>query len=356
MKIHLAENIRKFRKELGLTQEQLAEAMGVSVGAVHKWETGLSTPEITLIVKLANFFNTSVDVLLGYEMKDNRVQAVTERLNQYYIHRDYSGLEEAEQALVKYPNSFWVVYISAYMYMAFGAQCNNAAWLKRALELMENSERLLSQNTNPMINLMTIQGSEAIIYYRLGELEHAVEILNSSNAGGHHNPEIGTLYTMLPNGLDKATEYLSGAMVSIISDLESMIPGYIKLYVGRKEYGRAEQFLDWAFGVTDGLRENDELNALDKMKAAFLICRSYIQIQCGKEEEARKTFKKAVKLAKEFDANPDYDFNHLRFIEMSKEVIAYDILGENAIDAIKTMVEMLDNVELTNLWEKLAEE
>ena len=339
---------------MGLTQEQLAEAMGVSVGAVHKWETGMSTPEITLIVKLANFFNTSVDVLLGYEMKDNRVQAVTERLNQYYIHRDYNGLEEAEQALVKYPNSFWVVFTSAYMYMAFGAQSNNRAWLKRALELMENSERLLSQNPDPTINQMTIQGSEGIIYYILGDLEHAVEILNRSNAGGHHNPEIGTLYTLLPNGSEKAAEYLSGALVNIISDLESMIPGYIKLYVGRKDYARADQFLDWAFSVTDGLRENDTLNALDKIKAAFLICRSYIQIQCNKEAEAKKTFKKAVNLAKEFDGNPDYDFNHLRFIEMSREVIACDILGETAMDAIKTMVGIMDNVELTNMWEEFA--
>ena len=69
MTIRLSENIRKCRKQLGLTQEQLAEAMGVSIGAVHKWETGLSTPDITLIVALANFFDTSVDAMLGYEFR-----------------------------------------------------------------------------------------------------------------------------------------------------------------------------------------------------------------------------------------------------------------------------------------------
>ena len=39
----LAVNIRAFRKDRGLTQEQLAEVFGVTVGAVHKWEVGLST-------------------------------------------------------------------------------------------------------------------------------------------------------------------------------------------------------------------------------------------------------------------------------------------------------------------------
>ena len=42
MKGKLSENIRRFRREENLTQEQLAEAMGVSVSAVHKWESGVS--------------------------------------------------------------------------------------------------------------------------------------------------------------------------------------------------------------------------------------------------------------------------------------------------------------------------
>lgn len=40
MKIQLAENIRDLRKKRALTQEQLAEALGVTAGAVYKWESG----------------------------------------------------------------------------------------------------------------------------------------------------------------------------------------------------------------------------------------------------------------------------------------------------------------------------
>lgn len=42
MKIKLSENIRKLRRERSLTQEQLAEVPGVTVGAVYKWEAGVS--------------------------------------------------------------------------------------------------------------------------------------------------------------------------------------------------------------------------------------------------------------------------------------------------------------------------
>ena len=65
MEITLAENVRKLRKERRLTQEQLAEVLGVTTGAVYKWESGMSVPDISLIMEMADFFDTSVDVLLG---------------------------------------------------------------------------------------------------------------------------------------------------------------------------------------------------------------------------------------------------------------------------------------------------
>lgn len=67
MKINLANSIRKHRKNRKMTQEQLAEALGVSVGAVYKWEAGLSLPELNLTVEIADFFDESVDALQIYE-------------------------------------------------------------------------------------------------------------------------------------------------------------------------------------------------------------------------------------------------------------------------------------------------
>ena len=69
MQIRLAENIRALRRQHRFTQEQLAESLGVTPGAVYKWEAGLSQPELAIIVELSDLFDTSVDVLLGYEMK-----------------------------------------------------------------------------------------------------------------------------------------------------------------------------------------------------------------------------------------------------------------------------------------------
>ena len=113
MENKLAENIRTFRKQRALTQEQLAEVLGVTVGAVYKWEARLSQPELSTIMELADFFDTSVDVLLGYELKDNRLRATAARLKKYQSDKDEAGLAEAEKALKKYPNSFEIVFNAA---------------------------------------------------------------------------------------------------------------------------------------------------------------------------------------------------------------------------------------------------
>lgn len=53
MKLSIAANIRKLRKEHAMTQEQLAEALGVTFAAVSKWERGVATPELNLIAEMA---------------------------------------------------------------------------------------------------------------------------------------------------------------------------------------------------------------------------------------------------------------------------------------------------------------
>lgn len=69
MNLKIGEVIYRLRKEHHLTQEQLAQAIGVSVPAVSKWETGTTYPDITLLPKIAQFFECSIDELMAYEQK-----------------------------------------------------------------------------------------------------------------------------------------------------------------------------------------------------------------------------------------------------------------------------------------------
>lgn len=63
----LGKRIMEHRKQLGLTQDQLAEKLGVTAQAVSKWENDLSCPDITMLPRLAEIFGTTTDALLGRE-------------------------------------------------------------------------------------------------------------------------------------------------------------------------------------------------------------------------------------------------------------------------------------------------
>ncbi|MDR0917343.1 MAG: helix-turn-helix domain-containing protein [Oscillospiraceae bacterium] len=71
MSITISENLKKLRRASDLTQEELAEIIGVSPQTVSKWERGENFPDITFLPALANYFEVTVDDLLGMaEIRD----------------------------------------------------------------------------------------------------------------------------------------------------------------------------------------------------------------------------------------------------------------------------------------------
>ncbi|WNF36807.1 helix-turn-helix domain-containing protein [Bacillaceae bacterium IKA-2] len=69
----LGERLQNLRKENMLSQEKLAELVGVSRQAVSKWETGLSNPDTENLIKLGKIFNLSIDEIIGRVYVDNEV-------------------------------------------------------------------------------------------------------------------------------------------------------------------------------------------------------------------------------------------------------------------------------------------
>lgn len=82
MKLNIGANIRKRRREAGLTQEELGGALGVSFQAISRWENGISYPDIEFLPVLAKYFGVSVDGLLGYK-EDGVVSRLGELLQEF---------------------------------------------------------------------------------------------------------------------------------------------------------------------------------------------------------------------------------------------------------------------------------
>jgi len=68
--MNLSENLKRIRKENNLSQEQLAEELGVSRQSVSKWESGVSYPEMDKVLQIAKMFNLNIDDLLNQDIKE----------------------------------------------------------------------------------------------------------------------------------------------------------------------------------------------------------------------------------------------------------------------------------------------
>ena len=72
--LHFSENITRLRQAQGLTQEVLADHIGVTKASVSKWERGQSLPDAPVLAELASFFGVTLDELVGYEPQLGREQ------------------------------------------------------------------------------------------------------------------------------------------------------------------------------------------------------------------------------------------------------------------------------------------
>ncbi|MMZ49038.1 Tellurite methyltransferase [compost metagenome] len=86
MKEKLARNISIYRKERGLTQEELAKILGLSFQAVSKWENAYTMPDISLLPQLSRTLEVSIDKLLGYVSRDKTITIYEEeyKTQEYY--------------------------------------------------------------------------------------------------------------------------------------------------------------------------------------------------------------------------------------------------------------------------------
>ena len=76
---NLGANIRRYRKNKGFTQEELANMLGVTPQAVSRWESEAGLPDIGLIIPMAQILGVTTDALFGYD-KMNQDEAITKRI------------------------------------------------------------------------------------------------------------------------------------------------------------------------------------------------------------------------------------------------------------------------------------
>lgn len=199
--LKLGENLKKFRLQRELTQEQLADVLGVSAQAVSRWENGTTYPDITLLPIIASYFEITLDELMGMENWRSEEQ-LKELLGQLEENGSkgliYENILLLRDAVKTYPTNyelqFRLVNQLAFCEYKDGRGLSEEEKISFNREAAEIGNRILSHCTDGAIINQTTQ-QLCYIYSSLGEKEKAIEYAKKlPNIGCTDTVVLGDLY------------------------------------------------------------------------------------------------------------------------------------------------------------------
>lgn len=139
MTINIGETIKSMRKDKSITQETLANFLGVSNQSISKWERNETYPDITMLPAIASFFGTSVDNLLGIN-KIEQEQKIQYYCNEYSRlwseHKSDDVTALMKQAVCEFPGNFDL--LVKYLNCLTNAQLN----ANRLLEVRDEAQNI----------------------------------------------------------------------------------------------------------------------------------------------------------------------------------------------------------------------
>ena len=181
--IAIGENICRLRKEAHLTQDDLATYLGVTKASVSKWETSQSYPDIELLPRIATFFDTTVDAIIGYtpQLGKEAIRRECVRLRTAFANEPFEQAHAQCQELAR-------DYFSCYPLLA-----QIASLYLNHVNLVEGDDRStlaeeavglcrrIRRNSESSADIKQAEGIEAGFLIVMGDFQAAAELLESAN-------------------------------------------------------------------------------------------------------------------------------------------------------------------------------
>ena len=178
MELNIGKKLRQLRRERDITQEELANHLGISFQAISKWERGDGYPDITMLPVLAGYFSVSVDSLLG--MDEVKAKQQYDEINSQWGENRIAGkhrenIELMRNALREYPNDpLMLVQLSASLERLAGQTENPDEKREYIRQSVDVQERILRCCDDCEVRGATMYNI-CFSYEKLGEHEKAVE-------------------------------------------------------------------------------------------------------------------------------------------------------------------------------------
>lgn len=305
MTVYFGENVKKLRKAKELTQETLADFLGVSFQAVSKWERNESYPDITMLPAIAAFFGVSVDFLLGIDIMENdkKIKDYCDKYSRLWNEGKVAKVRDImKQAVSEFPGNFDL--LSKYMNALIQAQHSDEYIISIRPEVQKIYDNIQNHCTVDSIRIWAKKlmcrylRDLSLIDGKKFDIADAEKILEQMPIM-QNTRDYEAMY-MYPHDDEKR----AAACANGISEM-------LRLF-GEIMNRKHKNFLD-----ADGDISEAYINLVEKVmpdgdygKSHYLMVINHQRLGvkkylAGDEESALEHFEKAVNLAKSYDEMPD---------------------------------------------------
>lgn len=308
MNIRFGENIRRLRIGRNMTQEQVADVLGISFQAVSKWERGDTVPDLFMLPAIASFFGVSTDCLLGLN-KSEQEEEVQEYIDQYSQLWQQERYEEVLKNMKKAVKEYPAEYRLLVRYLNVLIWCNTSSderTLSVKNEVETVYERISEYCTEDSIRIW----AKKLIckyYKRLGDVtgsginfEDILEILNEMPLMQNCRDYLSCF--LYPEGEEKTVVCRKAT-----SELLFLLGNVTKELVSKTSVCSASEKVS----ICETVIKSFEVLYSDEDYGKNYINVAYIFVNCGgaylelgEKRKANKMFNAAVAVAKQFDAMP----------------------------------------------------
>jgi transcriptional regulator with XRE-family HTH domain len=307
-KLNIGETILQLRKKKNITQEQLAIMVGVSAGAVSKWETGNSTPDILLLAPLARALNTSLDILLSFqqELSETEVADIKKELTEVFLYKGYAvGEEKCKSYLKEYPNSIYLKFTVAGMIQMYSSMSEDASEELIKIRLQDSltlyKQVATSRETKYAPIAIYCIASIYMMLENYEESEKALKELPKITA----NPMdlFPTLY-MKQGKKEEARKLCSSMLFQQLNQSYLMLSTLANISKDEGDYDKAFLYIDAVYKLQNIFKVGAHLAEYKYSK---------LSIEIHEKEEASKWFKAYVKgvLSDGYDYHDNPYFNNI---------------------------------------------
>lgn len=293
--MELNETIRALRREKKLTQEQLAEAIGVSGASVSKWENGQCVPDLTVLTELADFFEVSVDAMLGHVLNPKTMEALLTRMDALCTAGQYRQAEEqAEKVLRRYPNSERAVERVANLYYNLFLFTQEKTSMEKAIELTNRLFALSEDETGT--RRFALLSRLANQYELLEDWDMARNYYEKGNVCGLNNRALARCLANAgknPEAVMAVSDVFSASLFELISDAILLEQIWQKL--GCPEKGAAA--LRWGCAVLEAAGE-ETTASFSALAVAMYVELAKLEEEQGNRAAADERIRAAVEMTK----------------------------------------------------------